>query len=51
MKIEEFIKRLEDIREEYGDKLEVVSYDENNNFLAPVASVMPVHGSKKVVIL
>ena len=51
MKIEEFIKRLEEIKKEYGNKMEIVAYHENNKYLEPVASIMPVHGSKKVVIL
>ena len=51
MKAEEFVKRLEAIMEEHGGSMEVVVYDESRRYLDPVASVMPINGSDKIVIM
>jgi hypothetical protein len=51
MKAEEFIKRLEAIIEEQGKDLEVVVYDESRRYIEPVATVMPIGGVDKLVIM
>jgi hypothetical protein len=51
MKVEEFIKRLEDIKEEHGNSMEVVTYDESRRYIEPVATVMPIGGTTKIVVM
>ena len=51
MKAEDFIKRLEDIIEAHEGSMEVVVYDESRRYLDPVASVVPINGSDKIVIM
>tara|TARA_R110002124_G_scaffold50579_4_gene146962 strand:- start:314 stop:469 length:156 start_codon:yes stop_codon:yes gene_type:complete len=51
MKAEDFIKRLEVIIEEHGGSTEVVVYDESRRYIEPVATVMPLGGVDKIVIM
>ena len=52
MKYEDFINRLEEIRNEHPEEdLEVVIYDEIKRYIEPVATVLPVGNSKKIVIM
>ena len=51
MKVEEFINRLETIMEERGGSMEVVVYDESRRYIEPVATVVPIGGTEKIVVM
>lgn len=51
MKAEDFIDRLKTIMDEHDGSLEVVVYDQGVKYIEPVATVMPIGGENKLVIM
>ena len=51
MKAEDFIARLQAIMDKHDGSMEVVVYDQSVKYIEPVATVMPIGGTNKIVIM
>mgnify|MGYP003642933234 FL=1 len=51
MKAEDFIARLQAIMDKHDGSMEVVVYDQSVKYIEPVATVMPIGGTDKIVIM